>query len=253
MCANPEDGLEIFSKDGILLYSRDRNNGGRNVDFMNTTLRIDEVDLAQPLAVPSAITQQARAVLFTKGEAPQFGGYTEYIHSYWGVRDSNGDYDRYHRLDQEVKVKDMPARTSPNLKTVSIQRVALDGVGDMVYGHMIFQNKKVTDRLGIKTTYDDPVFLVFLPDRVLATTYGPNNEVLAEMPYALLANVGIRARFSNEQDKARLSIGERDQAIILQLGKKLKPDYAAKLFSPYEELITDSGISVSKFPEGSLN
>ncbi len=247
---NPDNRVEIFRGNGLDTYSYDRNAGGRNINYMSTTLSIDEADSTQDMAIPIAFTQQTRALLLTDDRERQYSGYTEYNHSYWGPTDSNK---RQHRLEQEIAVAELPASVSPTLKHISVHRIALNGVGDMIFGELIMQNREVTNKLGISTPNNGPVFLVFLPDRVLATTYGPGNEVLAEMSYQVLDSVGIRARFTNDTDKAKLSIGAGNLSIVLQLGKKLKPDYAAKLFSPEEEWITDSGISVSKYPQEALN
>lgn len=117
----------------------------------------------------------------------------------------------------------------------------------------MLQTPEITDRLGMKLENDDPVFLAFTPDLVLAKTYGPGPEVIGELSYEQLAAVGLVAKFSNEPEQAVLDMAIGNTVFKLRLGKILKPNYPALLFSDTEEWITDSGILVGKVPAENLN
>jgi len=243
---NEELDIKIHNFDDRCRYSRGRNYGGLNVDLMTNSLDVRTDELKKSLAIPLAIEQQTRAVIHIGEDRWDFAGYSEYKHLYW--RTGSDD-----RLQQTVKAVHIPSSVSPVVETISIDRYVLDWAGDLTYGHVILQTPEVTNKLGIRLSNGDPVFLVFTPDKVLATTYGPGPEVLGEVSYEALAETGIKARFGNEQTQALLDVGVGNLSFKLRLGKVLKPNYPSLLFSPSEEWITDSGIAVVKIPQEVLN
>ena len=246
--SDEERGIEVinFEDGGGRRYYRNRNYLSANIDYMNTSLDLRASEFGKRVVIPDGVEQQTRAVLRAEGQRYGFGGYTEYEHLYWrrGFDD---------RLQQKVNAVHLPQGVSSVIETLSINRYALDWAGDLTYGLAILQTSEVTDRLGMKLSDGDPVFLAFTPDKVLGKTYGPGPEVIGETTYEKLADAGIKARFINEVDKATLNLAAGNVSFKLRLGKVLKPNYPELLFSDSEEWITVSGIFVGRVPVEALN
>ena len=244
---DPEKGIDIYHyPDGDVLFTRNRNLQKANIDYMNARLIVMGANLLEEKTTPKVFEQQTRAVLQAGEDNLFFAGYTEYEHLYWRTGVDN-------RLQQSVSVSHMPRKLSPTVTTIAIHRYALDWAGDLIYGEIILREPTITDGLKMKSYREDPVFLIFIPDCVLATTYGPGPEVLGQLTYDQLAKIGIHAHLKNEPHKATLALVVDNISFTLTLGKLLRPNYVDLLFSPSEEWTTYSGISVATIPQVALN
>jgi len=240
----PQKGVKISDHEGVRYIRRDRNYMGLNVSLHSVLLRVPIDELSKPIAQPTKVELQSRAILRTPER--QFGGYTEYEHLYW-----RGGWDD--RLMQSVTATKIPSDVSGVLGSVSIRRYVLEQYGDISYGSVILNTRDVTDRLGVKLENGDPVFLDFTPEMVLATTYGPGPSVLEELSYDEVEKAGVKASFTNEAEQATFNVAAGPMSLKLRLGKVLKPDYPQHMFGEAEEWITDSGIFVGKAPIEALN
>lgn len=261
---NPSDGLEIREKGDVRCYRRRRDFGyydpysGKRVptEQISANLYIKRSDLTQKHIIPTAFNQQTKAILRIGGNSAEIGAFAQYSHSYEDGSHGIGSFEPERRLFQEVKVGNMTDNYCPILRSVSIQRIARDDMGDMVFGQTLLQDKGLINSLGFQNEGNDPVSLVFLPDRIFAMTYW-GNKVLGEMFYSSLNKIGIRAHFTNTNTEATFGIGAGDRGFGLKLDKVLKPDYAQLLLTPNDNplqgWITHSQVCFRKFSEVSLN
>jgi len=149
--------VNVVDYDDIRTVEADRNDGGRNTSLHTTSLVVPISELSKLIAQPTQILLQSRDVLRTPDE--EFAGHTEYEYLYW--RGGSDD-----RLQQKVAVTKIPPSVSGVLRSVSIERYVLDHFGDIIYGKVILNSSRVTDKLGIRLEYGDSVFLKFVPDKV---------------------------------------------------------------------------------------
>ena len=155
-------------------------------------------------------------------------------------------------MTQKVSIKNIPRFINPLIKGVFVERIVHESFGDLTYGHVLLHNQQIPEKLGISAPDGDLLSLTFASDRVLLTS-SSNPEVHGQVPYEMLADAGIRARFVNDQGKAVLALGAGHHSFQLILGKVLKPHYAYKLFNPEIELITNSSVNIDIYPQAALN
>jgi hypothetical protein len=171
-----------------------------------------------------------------------------------GIKDDFYDYtgggDEYDCLIQNTELYDLYPAFSPVIRAIGIRRYVQNGTGEQIYGSLRLHDNLLIDRLGIKNHDNRFMYLVFTPDTVLAER---GNKVVAKIPYQVLAEHGMRARFINTEKQAILSVGAADLSIHLALGKKLKPNHVKTLFGPEEEFITDNQLKTQFFSEAQRN
>lgn len=158
------------------------------------------------------------------------------------------------RLEQTVSLRDLSSDFDPDIRIAKVRHLVHPFYGEMTYGEVSLQaaNSERTQNaqsainaLGISAG-NDPVFLVFIPDKVLATTYGPGPEVLAELTYEQLENAGVKAEFQDKPENASLELQSTfGHPIKITLEKFVKSDYPLLLFSRPSASITDSTVALA--------
>jgi len=244
----PQNDLEIFDLKGVRTIRRVKDKkifgsesfNPRFIYLSNVLLSVPIDELSKPIAQPIAVQFQSEATMVTPDGYT--GGDKVYEHLYRRL-----DWDD--RLQQSLTATNISSRVSDVLRSVSIKRFVLEQYGDITYGSVILKSPDVTDKLDVRQEDGNPVFLDFIPEMVLATTYGPGSNVLKELSYDELERAGIKASFTNEDECATLNIASGPMSLNLHLGKVLKPDYPQIMWGKTKEkCITDSGILVLQAP-----